>query len=291
MKKVFCLLVLLVSITVIGCEPVPSQSKTRPIVPPVVEKPVPEVSAIVASAVELREEKLFLVTLEFKKEQLTLDFWAHLENDIAAEHQTIVVGERTFNEYQVGREISSKGDGFGFLFNGEIASYVVRVSAKKTESQYFWANKAGVQTEINKEQFDEALRQSQVGARHLLTIPFSGVVRTYVLDKSLSEYQFVEHQPLNRYFLTIEVKNSTFTLDLSKHIRNAANTHEIIIEVPAEVYDRITDAWDPRLNAGSLVMKGHLSSIQGKVIKKWTEVDPGYQVVKTADGQHMIVPK
>lgn len=254
-------------------------------------QPKPDVSAIVANATELREEKLYLVTLKFEKVQFTLDLWEHAENAMTAVHKTLIVGEQTFDEYQIGQRISSVGDVWGFVFDGEIAEYAVTPTEKTIESQYFWADQNGTQTELNKDQYDEALTQLATSGRQLVNVPFAGVVRTYVLEKSLSEYEFVEHQPLNRYFVTIRVENSTITLDLTKLIRNAANTHEFTIEVSEEVFERAGDIWDAQLSASSLILKGHLSELHGNVIKKWSEVDNDYQLVKTDDGRSFIIPK
>jgi len=291
MKRLTSLLALVVAIAFFaGCDQQPNQ-QSRQVAATPVEKPKPDVSAVLANATELREEKLFLVTLKFEKEQFTLDPWAHAKNAMVAESRTLIVGERTFNEYQIGQKVSSKGDGWGFVFNGEIAEYVVHPTEKKVESQYFWADRNGTQTEINKEQYDEAMQQLRTSDRQLLTVPFAGVARTYVLEKPLVEYQFVNRQPLNRYFVTIRVENSTFTLDLTMHIRNAANTHDITLEVPREVYEKTGDAWNAQLSTGSLIVKGRLSELRGKVTKKWSEVDNGYQLAKTADGQQFVIPK
>ena len=253
----------------------------------------PDVSAVLANATELREEKLFLVTLKFEKEQFTLDPWAHAKNAMAAESRTLIVGEQTFSEYQIGRKVSSKGDGWGFVFNGEIAEYVVCPTEKKIVSQYFWTDRNGKQSELSKEQYDVATQQLRSSGRQLLTVPFAGVARTYVLERPLAEYQFVDRQPLRRYFVTVRVENSTFTLDLTKQIRNAANTHNITLEVSSEVYEKTgaADSWPRQLSTGSLILKGHLSQLCGRVTKKWSEVDIDHQLAKTADGQQFIIPR
>lgn len=290
MKKLMSLLVLVVTVAFFtGCDQQPQQSRQVAAAP--AEKSNPDVSTILANATELQEEKLFLVTLKFEKEQFTFDLWKHAKNAMTAESRTLIVGERTFNEYQIGQKVSSKGDGWGFVFNGEIAEYVVRPTEKKVQSQYFWVDRNGIQTEISKEQYDEATQQLRSDGRQLLTVPFAGVARTYILEKPLAEYQFVDRQPLNRYFVTIRVENSTFTLDLTKHIRNAANTHDITLEVPREVYEKTGDAWNAQLSAGSLIVKGRLSELRGKVVKKWSEVDNGFQFAKTADGQQFVIPR
>lgn len=291
MKKLAGFLVLAVAIGLFtGCDQQPYEQSWQDSKVPV-KKPAPDISAILANAVELREEKLFLVTLEFKKEQVTLDLWKHAKNSMAAESRTLIVDEQTFYEYSIGKKVSSVGDGWGFVFNGEIAEYVVRTAEKQIESQYFWADRNGTQTEISREQYDEAKRQLRSGGRRLFTVSFAGVARTYVLEKPLTEYQFIDRQPLNRYFVTIQIENSSFTLDLTKHIRNWANTHKITLEVPREVYEKGGDAWNAQLSTGSIVVKGHLSKLHGKVIRRWSKVDNNFELAKTADGQQFIVPK
>ncbi|MBP9752100.1 MAG: hypothetical protein KBD19_04615 [Candidatus Moranbacteria bacterium] len=270
----------------VGCD-----QQLRQIAPNPVERPGSDVSAILVNATELREEKLFLITLGFEKEQITLDFWKHAKNAMTAEYRTLIVDEKAFNEYQIGRNISNKVDDWGLIFNGEIAEYIVRPVEKKVESQYFWTDRNGGQIEISKEQYDEGVRKLHLSGRQLLVVPFAGVTRTYVLEKPLEEYQFVDYQSLHRYFVTIRVENTTFTPDLTKHIRNAANTHDITLEVPREAYEKAGDAWNAQLSTGSFVMKGRLSELHGKIIRKWSELDDSFRIAKTAGGQQFVIPK
>jgi len=294
MKKLIGLLGLIIAITFFtGCDnPPPKQSpQPAPAIVVPIEKPKPDVSTIIENAKEIREEKLFLVTLSFQKERLTLDPWEHIKNGMATEYRTIIVSEREFSGYQINQKISGVSDGWNLVFNGEIAEYVVRVNKKTTTSQYFWINENGTQTEISKEQYNEAIQQLQANNRQFVTVPFAGIVKTYILEKPLAEYKFVEHQPLNRYFVTIRIQNSTLTLDFVKQLRNASNTHDITLEIPAEIYEKTDKVWDVQLSGGSLIFKGHLSELNGNVIKKWTEVDNNYQLAKTSDGQSFIIPK
>jgi len=282
-----CFTFVVISLLTVGCD----QPQNQRVSPAVVEKPKPDVSNVVAHAVQLREEKMFLVTLEFKKEQLTFDLWKLAKNEMAAEQRTLIVGERTFNQYQIGKKVSGVGDVGGFIFNGEIAEYTIRPVEKTIKSQYFWIANTGEQTELNKDEYNEALGQIVARGRYVLTVPYAGTNLTYVLEESISSFKFVERQPLNRYFVTVKVENTTFTLSITKLIRNAANTHEITMEVPREIYLKTGDAWNNQLSTGSFILKGHLSELHGKVVKKWSEVDSGYQLVKTADGRQFITPK
>jgi len=291
MRK-FLLLFVLFGIFFSGCISEPKDSSVQvTAVPVITETPKPDVSGILENAVELREEKLFFVTLEFKKEQFTLDPWEIVANEASAEQRVLMVGERTYDQYVIGKEISSKTDALGFIFNGDLAEYVVKPVKKEILSQYFWASRDGNQTEISRGQYDEAIRQMNVSGKQLLTVPYSGSVRTSVLEKPLSKYEIVEKQPMDRYFMTIEVKSDTFTLSLTKMLRNEANAQEITIEVPKAVFDKTGDAWDPQLSGGSFVFKGHISELRGRVIKKWQEKDESYILIKTKEGREFIIPK
>lgn len=294
MKKAVCFFALWIGFVILmllvglGCDSRPS-SPAQPIAT-TIPSPTFDSSKLISSASELREEKIFLVTLEFKKEEFTLDLWELAQNEASAEKRVLIVGEKTFNEYQIGQVISRKSDAWGFVFNGELAEYVTRVKEKKVESQFFWITADGNQTELTADEYVAALAGLKVAGKEVLTTPFAGVVRNYILEKPLSKYEFVAHEPLIRYFVTVKVENSTLTFDLIKHIRNAANTHEIILEVPREIHEKTGEVWDPQISAGSLIFKGHLSELHGIVIKKWTEMDTAYQLVKTAEGREFILP-
>jgi len=265
-------------------------SKTVP-TPVITEMPRPDVSGILENAIELREEKLHFVTLEFKKEQFTLDPFEMIANEASAEHRVLMVGERTYDQYEVGKTISSQGDTLGFLFNGELSAYVIRPIKKEMLSQYFWVAMNGTQSEISKEQYSEVMQQLKDKGRQLLTVPYSGSVSTAILEKPLEQYGILHKEPMSRYFMTIEVKSETFTLSVVKMLRNEANAQKITIEVPKEVFDKTGDAWDPQLSGGSLVFKGHISELRGRVIKKWQEKDEAYILIKTKEGREFVSTK
>ena len=287
-KALILVLSVLVSVSM-GCVEHPEETDEVTAVQvtavPIVEQPKPDVSAIMNNAVELREERLYLVTLKFKKDEFTLDLGTVLANEASAEQRTVIVGEQTFNQYEVGKTISSKEDVWGF------ADYTITPVEKNVNSQFFWADHNGSQKEISREEYDLAVGQLRASGRELLTVPYAGVVRTSVLEKPLSEYQFVSRQPLYRYFIKVEVKSETLTLDLIKSLRNEANAHQIIIEVPKEIFDKTGDFWEPQMSTGSFFFKGHISELRGRIIEKWSSVDEKYILAETADGQQFIVPK
>ena len=269
-----------------ACAPLTAQPQISPTM-----ASTPDYSTIVDNATELRQENLYLVTLKFKKNEFTLDLSKQLKNELAAEYKTIIVSEESFNSYTIGQEISSVSDTWGFVFNGEFASYSISVSEKNVVGQYFWNDTNNHETEITSSEYEGSLQDLKSKEISLLTVPYSGITITYVLDKPLSEYTIISRQDLNRYFITVKVENTTFTLDLTKQIRNAANTHEITLEVTESVYTTTGDVWNSEVSEGSLIFKGHLSSLSGTVINRWTTVDPQYEIVTTEEGKQFIVHK
>lgn len=300
--RLSAILMVLTLLTIACSAPAPDQSSTnqnpRVLVSPEATNTPGEtvatedpIAPIVEQAVELREEKIYYLTLKFKKEEY-LDPSKFFQNELAAEYREVVVGESTFNQYDEGDEVSSVMDYWGSL-SGDTSlftTYVVSVDDKKIESDYFYVTRQGVTVDLGKDAYGLALARLRQRANNLITVPYSGGVVSYLLTKPLEEYQFVERTPLVRYFVKVEVENETFTLDFNKHIRNSLNTHEIEFEVNQETYNKVGEFWDPQLSVGSAIIKGHLSVLHGKVIKKWTQNDPRFVLAKTADGSEFILP-
>ena len=237
------------------------------------------------------EERICVATLRMKKSEWSLDPMDHLANWAAAQDRSVIASESQCATWRVGEVVSRKWDGVGFLFNGDIASYTVKVQAKRIEARWFELLSDGSQRELNHAGYDAALKALKDSGRDFVSVPAVGLTRTYVLDKPLAEYEFTKATPLQRYYVNVHVQNSTLTLDLTKHLRNALNTHEVTIEVPKAVYDQTRDAWDAHLSGMAFFVKGNLSTLRGKVTKKWTQADPKYSVVTTQDGREFILLK
>ncbi|PZM77493.1 MAG: hypothetical protein DKT66_24720 [Candidatus Melainabacteria bacterium] len=101
----------------------------------------------------------------------------------------------------------------------------------------------------------------------------------------------VKREPMNRYFLDVEISNSSFTPDLVKHLRNATTSHQVEMEVPQNLYANTKSTWNPQLNAGSFLLGGRISSMHGTVRERRMEVDKGFEKVTTDKGRTFIVPK
>ncbi len=73
-----------------------------------------------------------------------------------------------------------------------------------------------------------------------------------------------------KYVLTLEIKQSHFTLDISEHLKDSMNAIEIQIPVDKEYYDSVEVGQDiaDEFRMGSLVFKGTFGNFKVSVIKK-----------------------
>ena len=96
------------------------------------------------------------------------------------------------------------------------------------------------------------------------------------IQKENLENQIVdikEEKGIAKYVVTFEIKQSHFSLDITKHIKDAMNAIEIEIPVDKEYYDNVDvgDTINDDFRVGSLVMKGSFGSwdvtVKGKDIR------------------------
>lgn len=78
------------------------------------------------------------------------------------------------------------------------------------------------------------------------------------------------------YMIQIDIRNSSFSLDIGKHIRNAMNAVQMDIPVDKEFYDAVKEGQELKsgFKTASFVMKGSISSIKISCVKKWTVTKP-----------------
>lgn len=253
------------------------------------EQPVPTAykEDVVTNATRVWEERYYFVTLKFKKEDL-LNPWSY-ENEYKAERRTILVGEQAYNDYEIGEVLSTESNEWGFFTGDLFIEYVISVEEKEMEAEHFWQDETGERMPILPRVY-RAATEELIATKETLQVPFDGSTILYVLEKPLSEYEFVSEEPLMRYFITVEIANETATLDPFKHIRNNATVHEITLEVPKSVYEQEGEVWDPKISMGSFILNGRLSTLHGRILDRRSEIDPNFVVKTTADGQIMIIP-
>lgn len=85
------------------------------------------------------------------------------------------------------------------------------------------------------------------------------------IQKETLENQIVdmkEEKGIAKYVVTFEIKQSHFSLDVTKHIKDAMNAIEIEIPVDKEYYDNVDvgDTINNDFRVGSMVMKGSFGS-------------------------------
>lgn len=243
------------------------------------------------NAQELNEDRLYLVDLKLKKNTFSLDIWDHIENAAKAEYKTTVVGERQFDKYKEGQTLSNQFDYINALFNDEFSTYSVSVYDKRIEKNYNWVDGQNKAHPISAPLYNEFKAELQRQGRTLIDTPYAGSTRTYVADKPISDMNIVMRQPMNRYFVDVEISNSSFTFDWVKHLRNLTTTHRVEMEVPKDLYEKSNKVWDPKLSLNSFIIGGRISSMSGDIKRKWTEVEPDYEQVTTDKGRSFIVPK
>ena len=96
------------------------------------------------------------------------------------------------------------------------------------------------------------------------------------IQKETLENQIVdmkEEKGIAKYVVTFEIKQSHFSLDVTKHIKDAMNAIEIERPVDKEYYDNVDvgDTINNDFRVGSMVMKGSFGSwdvtVKGKDIR------------------------
>lgn len=79
------------------------------------------------------------------------------------------------------------------------------------------------------------------------------------------------------YMVEIDIRNSSFSLDLGKHLRNAMNAIQMEIPVDKAFYDSVQVGQELKsgFKTASFFMKGSISSIKVKCTRKWTVQEGG----------------
>lgn len=88
------------------------------------------------------------------------------------------------------------------------------------------------------------------------------------LDKKLLETKI--NKGLEKYTLTLEIRQSHFTLDLGQHVKDEMNAITLQIPVDKDYYDsfEVGDTIDDSFRMGSFVLTGSLGSWDITVLEK-----------------------
>lgn len=89
---------------------------------------------------------------------------------------------------------------------------------------------------------------------------------------SLEEYvaNYKDENDIKKYVITLEIKQSHFTLDIGEHVKDSMNKVELEIPVDKQYFDSLNegDILDDSFRFGSWLMKGSYGSWKVKILKK-----------------------
>jgi hypothetical protein len=98
------------------------------------------------------------------------------------------------------------------------------------------------------------------------------IISAIVIGLSYPQKVSAQTQKTNEptYIVKLEIKQSTFTLDIFEHIKNQVNAIEMEIPVDKRFYDsvRIGQEINRGFKYGSLIFNGDFSTLKVKVIGK-----------------------
>ncbi len=247
------------------------------------------VGNIVENARDLYENHNFKVQLRMARSDVSLDFEQHLKNAVSAQYRDITVDGRTFASWREGQTLSSRFDTLNLLFGDSWNSYRVSVNRKTQSTEYAWRDAGGSSHPVaDASVFAEAQRRLRAAGR-LTTVETPDFRASYVVDTPLRREDVASHAQLTRRFVTMEIANHSFSLNLLDHARDATTSHRIEFEVPPAL--RGSDQFNTGLNVPSALLGGRLTALTGRVVSQRTELDPSMLELTLRDGRKIIMTR
>jgi hypothetical protein len=252
------------------------------------EKFIHEVAQVAKDGETLVHETAYVLELKMAKEQLTLDPFKHIGNELKAQYRDIIVGEKEFGQRKIGETISSEGDFIGFLDKGAFSSYVVCVHRKSTIDHFRYLDSSGNSHEVSQAVFNAGLDALKNEGKQLYRTHGPGKESWQVLEHPITAGDIDHIAPMNRYYADVTIANSSFSLSLIKHLRNATTAHRFTVEIPEKAYLEQGTAFDSRMS-DSIFLSGRMSSLSGTINKKWSERDESAFKVTLKDGRKVVM--
>ena len=247
------------------------------------------VGTIVANARDLYENHVFQVQLRMARSDVTLDLEQHLKNAASAQYKDITVDGRTYAAWREGQTLSSRFDALNFWFGDSWNSYRVSVHRKTRSTEYAWRDASGAAHPVaDASLIAEAQRRLREAGR-LTTVETPDFRASYVLDAPVRREDVASHTALTRRFVTMEIANHSFSLNLLDHARDATTSHRIEFEVPPAL--RGSDAFNTGLNVPSALLGGRLTTLTGRVVAQRSERDATMLELTLRDGRKIIMTR
>ncbi len=247
------------------------------------------ISSIVTNARDVYENHVFQVQLRMARSDLTLDLERHLKNAASAQFQDITVDGHTFAAWHEGQTLSSRFDALNFLIGDSWATYRVTVNRKTQSTEYAWRDANGAAHAVTDPSVVAEAQRRLRAAGRLITVETPDFRASYVLDAPIRREDIASRSPLTRRFVTMEIANHSFSLNLLHHARDAMTSHRIEFEVPPAL--RGSDEFNTGLNVPSALLGGRLTALTGRVVSQRTQQDESMLELTLRDGRKIIMTR
>jgi len=247
-------------------------------------------SEALGETTELRIENAYLMKLE-----MSLKSGKHNAGAAAVEHHWILVGEEIYNQWKVGQEISTGFD--RRLLLGEMhGARKVTIEEKVIDQEYLHLASDGKISSITEQRYHRELEKSKVAKKHLIELSSNGCCVIFVRAAPLLESDITTRNSMTRYYFDLEIPTSSLAFSLKKTLSTSLNNHTLPIEVSEKQFSKYTQAlWKPELNSGtasiSMAFKGRLSTLSGKITRRFTKEDNVHEKVVLKSGEEIIMKK
>lgn len=238
-----------------GCGPLP-----EPVSPEAAaQMEEARIEGLYAQGEGLARFELPMVDIQIMKEEFTLDLFELMGNEMKAEHLVLPVSQAYFDSVQEGQELESKFNTVGFLFDGEIASYVVTIDRRFSSRLNCLIDEGGCQE-----------------------LPDQDYARLQELNATRQDYRPTEdpnvllrpgEESIARLYtdscsVVIQSKKDDFTLDLIELWESDANRLDYAVELPRFMCDSLQpgDTIERHFVGASLIFSQTPSGVTYKVL-------------------------
>lgn len=182
----------------------------------------------------------YVVTLEFKQSRFSLDIDEHLKDSANKLKIQVPVDKEYYDSLEVGDEVADEFRLGSFLFKGTLGSTKVKVKDKEVVYEY-----QPEQVDTLKEDTSKYLDGDDV---------------SYLKEDT------------NKYLVTLNVKQSHFSLSIGDHLKDSMNDFTFQIPVDKEYYDSLElgEEIADDFRVGSFIFKSSIGSwkvtVEDKII-------------------------
>ncbi len=217
------------------------------------------IEGLYAQGEGLARFNLPMVDIQIMKEEFTLDIFELMGNEMKAEHLVLPVSQAYFDSVQEGQELESKFNTIGFLFDGEIASYVVTIDRRFSSRLNCLIDEGGCQE-----------------------LPDQDYARLQELNATRQDYRPTEdpsvllrpgEESIARLYtdscsVVIQSKKDDFTLDLIELWESEENRLDYAVELPRFMCDSLQpgDTIERHFVGASLIFSQTPSGVMYKVL-------------------------